>query len=142
MACTSRDLALSALALVRRWQEVEATADPGAEARLTEKLADLERRMVEADDEVARAGYERARDAVAGLLEQQRALGRGRERLVARLHQQVATLEALHLSTLHLKSADAQRFSCEVEPLLDQAAGLFVEVDDAARVTDALMQLG
>ena len=144
VAAASEDLALSVMAVVARWAEVESAldlTDADDPVRLAGRLDDLEARAAATDDEIAKAGYLRARDQVRTVMSHHERLAAGRERLTARLHQQVATLESLRLSCLHLRSADAQRFACEVSPLLDAANSLSEDAADLASVSDSLMAM-
>lgn len=144
VAAASEELALSVMSVAARWADVEAAldlADADDPERLADRLDDLSQRAAATDDPVAKVGYERARDQVRTLMAHHERLAAGRERLTARLHQQVATLESLRLSCLHLRSADAQRFACEVSPLLDAATSLSADAADLATVSDSLMAM-
>ncbi len=144
VAAASEDLALSVMSVASRWADVESAldlADCDDPERLAARLDDLGARAQATDDPVAKAGYERAREQVRTLMTHHERLAAGRERLTARLHQQVATLESLRLSCLHLRSADAQRFACEVSPLLDTANALSEDAADLASVSDSLMAM-
>lgn len=126
---------------IRRWHGVEREIDPGGAERLARRTEELQQRIEQTEDASARAGFEAARDALVAQLRLHKRLSVGRERLVARLHQNVATLEKLHLTLVDLKSADAQRFSLEVHPVLDEVAELSQEADIMAEVGDALAAL-
>lgn len=144
VAAASEELGLSVMSVAARWSDVESAldlSDADDPERLAARLDDLGARAAATDDPVARAGYERARDQVRTLMAHHERLASGRERLTARLHEQVATLESLRLSCLHLRSADAQRFSCEVSPLLDAANTLSADAADLATVSDSLMAM-
>ena len=144
VAAASEGLALSVLAVAARWSDVEAALDLGGAdqpGRLASRVAELEAKAADAADPVTERGYLGARDQVRTLVAHHERLAEGRERLTARLHQQVATLESLRLACVHLRSADAQRFACEVSPLLDAAADLSAGAADLAAVSDSLMAM-
>lgn len=144
VAGASEGLALSVLAVAARWSDVEAALDLGGDdqpCRLVSRAEDLEAKAAAAVDPVVERGYLGARDQVRTLVAHHERLAEGRERLTARLHQQVATLESLRVACVHLRSADAQRFACEVSPLLDTAAELSAGAADLATVSDSLMAM-
>lgn len=100
---------------------------PGAE--LDERIAQLEEK-VKASGDAAAAGTYRA--AIATLDEQRQgiaAIQRGRERVVARLHANVALLEKVRFSLVHLRSADAQRVGGEATVLTETLDELGREID-------------
>jgi hypothetical protein len=138
---TGDDLASKVVDQIRRWHEVERCIDPGAVERLSTRVEDLQRRIEQTEDATAKQGFEAARDALIAQLGLYKRLGVGRERLNARLHQHLATLEKLHLTLVNLKSADAQRFSVEVNPMLEEVGDLSQEVDILTEVSDALTAL-
>ena len=127
---------------IERWHDVERSIDPTSVERLSGRIEDLQQRIDSTQDEAARRGYMAARDALTSQLELHKRLAVGRERLNASLHHDLATLERLHLTLVNLKSADAQRFSCEVQSLLEEVSDLSQEVDILADVSDALASLG
>lgn len=138
---TSDALAARVVDQIRRWHEVEQSIEPGAQERLGSRIAFLQERIDRSTDETARQGFTAARDALVSQLELHRRLDVGRERLHARLHQHLATLEKLYLTLVNLSSADAQRFSGEVRPLLDDAGDLAQEVDILSEVDEVFSSL-
>ncbi len=137
----AEQLAEGMLAQVRRWHEVERSVDPGAAERLAARVEELQARIDASEDATARRGFEAAREAVTAQLALHKRLGVGRERLSARLHQHLAGLEKLYLTLIELRSVDAQRFSCEVQPVLDEVGELSQDVDLVGEVNDALAAL-
>jgi hypothetical protein len=137
----SEDLALKVVALASGAAEVDRSNDPEGILRLEARLSDLDKKLKQVKDEVASAGYGRAREAVLTQIEHHRRLDVDRERLTARLHEHLATLEELHFASLHLRSSDAQRKACEIRPLLDQATALTSEADAITEVAGELMAL-
>ena len=57
------------------------------------------------------------------------AISRGRERVIARLHANVALLEKVRFSLLHMRSADAERIGGEASPLTEALEELSRELD-------------
>jgi hypothetical protein len=82
------------------------------------RQGELQQNAAAARDPRARAALERAAAAQGQAAERAARLVLARERLVARLHEQVAELEGARLSLLLLEGAQAERTATEVE-LLD-----------------------
>lgn len=102
-----RDGVLRLHDLAGRWAE----ADPPAEARdtLANRAADLDARIDAATDDVARAQYREAREAVGDQLRLVDGIAQSRERVLARLHACVTTLEKFRLAAAHLETQSASR---------------------------------
>jgi hypothetical protein len=83
---------------------------------LEARLTDLERRAQATSDPIARREYEQAREAVAEQLREVEGIGHGRERVLARLHHELAEVERARLSA---SSAEA-----------DVVSRAIVETDD------------
>jgi hypothetical protein len=110
--------------------EIDLSAAPAYE--LEERIAQLEKKAEAATDVHAKRTYE---NAVSSLDEQRRALatiGRGRERVIAKLHANVALLEKVRFSLLHLRSADAERVGGESGPVAEALEELGREIDSTS----------
>jgi hypothetical protein len=112
-----------------------ATGRPAGAADLDQRMADLDQRISTVTDAEARAQYVAAR---ASLEEQRRLhqrLHQGQERVVARLHNHVATLERFQLAVLSL---DAAHGAEATQPLLARLGELST---DMAASSEALGEL-
>jgi hypothetical protein len=81
-----------------------------------------------APDAVAQSSYRRAGEALDGQLQHLRLVRRGRDRIAARLHEEVAQLERARFSQVRVQGAAAERSDAEIERLrgrLRQSAGAF-----------------
>jgi hypothetical protein len=116
----------------KRWREIEEQARRSDKAALTARLADLSARQEATEDDQVRAEYERARGALQAQLQYLGEIDRGRERAVARLHHQVATLERLRLSALRHRSVDATKAGEELRLLVDDLTRAGQDMDVAA----------
>jgi hypothetical protein len=97
---------------------------------------ELEGRVERARDPLARAEFERAREALLAQLGYLDEIQRGRERAVARLTHQVATLERLRLAAVHHRSVDASRLGAELAPVVEELTQAGGELDLAAAALD------
>lgn len=101
-------------------------------ARLDDRVAVLERKAASTMDPSARATYEEALESLGAQREALKRLGEGRERVVARLHVNVAQLEKLRVSLLQIRSADAERFGSEDGTVMEALEDLGRELDATA----------
>jgi hypothetical protein len=120
-------LALAALELARRGAELGRAASPFVEQELSRRTEALAKSAAEAGDTPARASYQRAADTTAGQLEQCRKLHCARERLLARLHEEIAQLERARFALTMLDGADAEHGSAELELLGERLQQSIVE---------------
>ncbi|MBW2736462.1 MAG: hypothetical protein JRH20_29090, partial [Deltaproteobacteria bacterium] len=82
-----------------------------------------------AQDPVARKQYGLAHDALQAQLGHLRGIDLSRERVVARLHNYLATLERVNLAVVNHRGADTSQFSAQVAPLLAELDSLGEEMD-------------
>jgi hypothetical protein len=106
----------------KRWRELEAEASRSAPEDLKERLQLIGRRLEASNDPLARAELARAREALAVQLAYVEEIANGRERAVARLEHQVATLERLRWAALRHRSADAARLGADLQPVIEELA--------------------
>ncbi|HTE52701.1 MAG TPA: hypothetical protein VK698_17735, partial [Kofleriaceae bacterium] len=80
--------------VARRWQELErrVSSSPRTD-ELTARLSDLDRRIMAASDPVARGQFEQAQAEVAQQLRDVESIGNARERVLARMHHTLASIE-------------------------------------------------
>jgi hypothetical protein len=116
----------------KRWRELEAEASRSLPADLKDRLLLVGRRLESSSDPLARAELTRAREALSAQLVYLEEIHSGRERAVARLEHQVATLERLRLAALRHRSADAARLGAELQPVVDELATAGGDFDIAA----------
>jgi hypothetical protein len=116
----------------RRWREVEAEAARTQPEALHEQLSVISRRLESSTDPQTRADFERAREAVTAQLAYLDEIARGRERAVARLTHQVATLERLRLAAVRHRSVDAARLGAELQPVVEEIADAGGDLDLAS----------
>ncbi len=102
------------------WQRMESATSAIDRHELTVRSASLMKRAETAADPVARADFDRAREAVEAQATTLDEIARGRDRAVARLSREVALLERLRLTTLHRQSTDGARLASELAPLADE----------------------
>ncbi len=104
--------------LARRWCEIEGSVDGTARPRLEARREALEGKIATVKDSVIRAEYQ----AVIKTLDEQLAgfdkIDIARERLVARMHRCLASLERVSLMVLQLSTSDAQDASLSIKPEL------------------------
>jgi hypothetical protein len=82
--------------VARRWQELERQAAGSATPEsLTARLDDFDRRIVAASDPVARAQFEKAQAEVAQQLRDVESMQSARERVLARMHHSLASIERM-----------------------------------------------
>ena len=107
----------------------------GSAQELADRIADLERRIEAATDAETKAEYAAAREGLEDQRKYRERLRAGRERMVARLHNHVASLEKFHLAAISL---DASKKLSSDEPTVKQLADLSSEVSASG---DALAEL-
>jgi len=122
-------LVLSILNLARRLATIDREAHATSADELARRLEGLQAKTAQTEDAVAREQYSLAASAVAAQLGYLRDIGAGRERIVARMHHNLAGLERLRLALINQRSADAQRLSAEVQGILDELGQLGQEFD-------------
>lgn len=111
--------------MAARWSDAGAAADT-AEV-LEARAQELDRKIDAATDEVARAQYREARAAIDDQLRYVGSIRQSRERVLARLHACVATLEKFRLAATHLESKDAALLT-EVSADLDACGAAIAEI--------------
>lgn len=98
-----RDGVLTTLAVATKSAAVELTA--AGEAEVVARMEDIDRRIAATSDAEARSQYQAARAALADQLRYRDHIRQGRERLVARMHNHVTTLEKFQLAATGLEAA-------------------------------------
>jgi hypothetical protein len=129
------ELAISIVSLGGRWREVEEEIETAVPEDLEERREDLRRKSEATEDPVAAEEYERAAGTLTEQIEFVASLRKGRERVLARLHHYVATMEKLRLALLNARSGDAEKLAWDLSPLLDGLEFKAEELDLDAKAT-------
>ncbi|HEY7956400.1 MAG TPA: hypothetical protein VII38_13950 [Polyangia bacterium] len=135
------DLVLRMARFGRLWREVETEAARTVPDDLHDRMRLLDARALASDDPLARSELGRARQALSAQLDYLAEIRRGRERAVARLSHQVATLERLRLAALRHRSVDASRLGAELQPVVDELADAGGDLDLASEALDEAQPL-
>lgn len=122
----------------QRWQEISAQARRSDRGALEARLADLKAREDAATDDQVRGEYRRAATAVTAQLDALREIHAGRERAIAKLHHQVATLERLRLLALRHRSVDAARQGEELRAIVDDLNQAGTELEAASEALSVI----
>ncbi|MCB9562128.1 MAG: hypothetical protein H6708_17120 [Kofleriaceae bacterium] len=131
-----RDGVLRLYELAGRWARVDRPAD-GVDA-LRARAAELDGRVEASTDEVAREQYRDARAAIADQLRYVDGIQQSRERVLARLHACVATLEKFRLASAHLETASASRQAVEGRQTVALLAEVTADIDACDAALDEL----
>ena len=110
-------MALRILAICERCQEIESNVGKNPEEDFEARIAELEEKANAATDQTARDTLRRAIETFEDQRQAVMAIVQGRERVVAQLHANVALLQKIHLSLIHLQSSEADRAGAEMTPV-------------------------
>jgi hypothetical protein len=132
LTATVRNLVLKVVHLGPKWNEVEREVGKTSAADLAARIEGLEKKIAETSDDVARKQYRMAKDALSSQVRYLQDISRSRERVTARVHNYLATLERLHLAVVNHRGADAAKFVGEIQPILDEISNIGHEVDFAS----------
>lgn len=100
-----RDGVLKTLEVAAKAAEVKLTGD--SEKELSLRMEEFDKRIAAATDAEVKTQYQQARAALADQLRYRDHIRQGRERLVARMHNHVSTLEKFQLAATGLEAARA-----------------------------------
>jgi len=120
-------LAAAALELAARAAELSRAASPQAEEELKRRSAWLSQSAQAAGDAEARRCYENAGEALAAQLDHLRRVRAARERVLARLHENVANLERTRFSLTLLQGPELEAEVASLQQCLRQGATAFEE---------------
>jgi hypothetical protein len=123
------DLALRILEIGEQCRAIEADLGTAPAQQLEDRIAGLRRKAETTSDASARATFLATIDSLDTQKKAVEAIGRGLERVVARLHANVALLEKVRFSLVHARSASAERSGSEASPLTDTIDELSRELD-------------
>lgn len=133
------DVTLRILELGRRWQAIDREMGERAEGEINQRLAELRALKATLKDEAARKQLAGAEAAVNSELQQIDRIRRGRERVVARLHGEMALLDRTRFALLGLKTSDAHLRAAELSALSDSLSTVAREMDCEAEAVDEII---
>lgn len=130
------------LVLARKWQGVDAELGDRAEAEVARRLSEVRALLERTGDETARRHLQLAERGLTAEAAQIGRIRAGRERVVARLHADLAILERTRFALLALRSTDANLTATELSHLSDDLATLGQELDVEAQAIDDALRVG
>lgn len=133
------DVTLRVLELAHRWHNIDRELGKQAENEIQGRLAELRKLKETLKDEAARRQLGGAEAAVMAELQQLDRIRRGRERVVARLHGEMAVLDRTRLALLSLKTSDAHLRAAELSSLSESLASVAREMDCEAEAVDEII---
>lgn len=116
----ARETALRLVRLAARWCEIETSFDDAARPRLEARRAATAAKLKEVTDSVLIAEYTAVLHTIDEQLQSFSRIDIARERLIARLHRCLASLERVSLMVLQLSTSDAQDASLSIQPELER----------------------
>lgn len=122
-------LALRSLEAVERWQRLDRDLAPLTRDSPEARLEAVRKLMTRTQDAAAQRALQQAERAVEEERTQRERIGRGRERVVARLHADVAVLERTRLSLLSFRSAEAGLVTIELGRLKEELESVSAELE-------------
>ncbi len=128
-----RDGVMKTLEVALKSAEVKVTG--GTEAELTRRMTELDQKIANTSDAEAKAQYQSARAALDDQRRYRDHIAKGRERLVARMHNHVAALEKFQLAATGLEAARAVSTGPSAVQQLEELS------HDVAASGDALAEL-
>lgn len=120
-------IAAAALELAARGAELSRAASPVAEDELRRRSAAMAQSAQAADDGEARESYQNAAESLSAQLEHLRRVRRARERVLARLHENVANLERTGFSLTLLQGPAFEAELSLLQERLRRGAAAFEE---------------
>ncbi|HEU0032441.1 MAG TPA: hypothetical protein VFQ53_17535 [Kofleriaceae bacterium] len=128
-----RDGVLKTLEVAMKSADVKAVGS--SEAELAARMADLDQRIATSTDAEAKTQYQAARSALEDQKRYRDHIAKGRERLVARMHNHVAALEKFQLAATGLEAARAATTGSTAMKQLEELS------QDVAASGDALAEI-
>lgn len=120
-------VAAAALELAARGAELSRAASPVAEDELRRRSAAMAQSAQSADDGAVRESYQNAAESLSAQLEHLRRVRRARERVLARLHENVADLERTGFSLTLLQGPEFEAELSLLQERLRRGAAAFEE---------------
>ncbi|MCC7382857.1 MAG: hypothetical protein IT384_13555 [Deltaproteobacteria bacterium] len=123
------ELSLRILRIAEQCHTIERDLGATPTRDLDDRIQALEAKASSSSDPAARATFQSAVQSLDLQRKSVAAIERGLERVLARLHANVALLEKVRFSLVHARSADAERIGGEASPLTDTIEELSRELD-------------
>lgn len=120
----------------KKWQDIEAQTKKSERSDLEKRVAELSARRDGSTDEGVRGEYERALSALREQLTYLDEIEKGRQRAIARLHHQVATLDRLRLAAVRHRSVGAAKLGEELKTVVDELNQAGQDLDTAAELAE------
>ncbi len=139
LAQSLSDVTLRILELSRRWQAIDRELGDRAEGEIAGRIAELCALRETTRDDIARKQLGVAEASLRAELEQIDRIRRGRERVVARLHGEMALLERSRVTLLGLKTSDAHLRAAELSALSETLSSVAREMDVEAEAVDEVI---
>jgi hypothetical protein len=130
---------LRLLQLATKWQTIDREMGERAGMDVTKRIEELRALRESTKDEMARRQLQGAERTLHEELAQIERIHRGRERVVARLHADMAVLERTRFALLGLRSSDATQRTSELASLSDNLASIAKEMDTESVATDEVL---
>lgn len=118
----------------KRWQDIEAQAKKSSREQLSTRKQELRARIEASTDDSVRNEYTRALAAIDEQLSYLDDIAKGRERAIARLHHQVATLERLRLAAVRHHSVGAAKLGEDLKSVVEELSQAGQDLDTAVEV--------
>lgn len=120
----------------KKWQDIEAQTKKSERSDLETRVTELTARRDSATDDGVRGEYERALSALREQLTYLDEIEKGRQRAIARLHHQVATLDRLRLAAVRHRSVGAAKLGEELKTVVDELNQAGQDLDTAAELAE------
>ena len=120
----------------KKWQDIETQTKKSERSDLDKRVAELKARQEAASDDGVRSEYERALSALREQLTYLDEIEKGRQRAIARLHHQVATLDRLRLAAVRHRSVGASKLGEELKTVVDELNQAGQDLDTAAELAE------
>jgi hypothetical protein len=120
----------------KKWQDIESQTKKSERSDLEKRVAELSARRDGSTDEGVRGEYERALSALREQLTYLDEIEKGRQRAIARLHHQVATLDRLRLAAVRHRSVGAAKLGEELKTVVDELNEAGQDLDTAAELAE------
>lgn len=125
--------------LANRWCEIESSYDDTTRPRLEARRKATEEKLKGVNDPVIRAEYTAVLETIDEQLQSFGRIDIARERLVARMHRCLASLERVSLRILQLSTSDAQDASLSLQPELERLDEMSEELSWKSLSVDDLL---
>jgi hypothetical protein len=133
-------LALTAIGLAERFDPVHEVLKRFGPQSVAQRIEQLQAEHAEARDPIARRELERSVEALTDQEAQLSALLQGRERLLARLGRELASLERAEVSLAMFASGNASLFGLGLERVGDELTRQAEELEDEGQALQAALE--